>query len=406
MSENIVYELLENPATAVKVLDSVKEDTFWLKEWMSDNTVINGDVADYYSSNPAAGNDYKGPKKGKGQTDNEDTVYKCSVPKLFNKLFKTTITPDMLRIATGSPEKAEMIAALQANNLKKQLGLEISEACVKFVCKKENFADESYIEMEEADFKDAGKFLKKIFEVAELAKHATDRFNKGRKKKDGSYVNTVYASGSLKNQVIILNTNYKTNVRFESAKTYNYSLINLKEEFKSVYDAILPDKVGALVLSEESIGLNWQIQPKLIVRDHPDDPLSKQVSLPGFVVGGPISFANMMIIVKRDAKVSSTTGTKDLLKDYVSLTDNKSANMTKSQAKEWNNFGLTYEQVKDWLSVGFESGDAKFVNWMINVKAKSETKFSNYSDPAWCLNNLGTSPNKSVADLIKEAGNL
>nr|CAG8498128.1 11302_t:CDS:10 [Entrophospora candida] len=339
-NENIVYELLQNASTAEKVLDSIKVNNFWIKEYMTDNAVINGDNAEYYSSNPAAGVKYK-----------------------------TKITKDMLRIATGDPSKAEMIAALQANNLKKKLDMEIMDECVKVVCKKENFADDAYLEMEEEDFKDPGKFLKQIFIFGEAMKHPTDKYNKGFKKKGSSdYERTIYASGSLKNQVIILNTEKKTDLRIEGSKTYNYSLVDLEGEFKEVYDAILPDA-------------------------HENDPLTSKVSLPGFVVGGPVSFANMAAIVCKKGKTSSK---KNLLIDFVSISDKKKT-MTKSQAED-------FAQVKDWISVGLECGDAKFANWMVKVKSKSETKFKEYLDPTWCLNNLGKSNHKNLEELKTEAG--
>jgi len=103
--------------------------------------------------------------------------------------------------------------------------------------------------------------------------------------------------------------------------------------------------------------------------------------------------------------ISSSSPKKNILKDYEEISD-KSKKMTEAQAKEWNNFSFSYEQVKDWIAAGLECGDAKFANWMVNTKAKSDTKFKDYADPAWCLNNLGTSPHKSVADLKTEAGSL
>ncbi|MEG7978964.1 MAG: hypothetical protein NY202_03515 [Mollicutes bacterium UO1] len=162
----------------------------------------------------------------------------------------------MLRVATGSPEKAEMIASLQANNLKKKLDITIMEKCVEVVCRRDNFSTEAFVEMTEDDFDDAGEFLKKLFYTAEMMKHPTDKFNKGYKKKTGGYEKTVYASGKLKNIIIILDTDKKTDLRMEGSKTYNYSLVDLEREFKNVYDTILPEGVGALIMGEESFALN------------------------------------------------------------------------------------------------------------------------------------------------------
>jgi len=49
----------------------------------------------------------------------------------------------------------------------------------------------------------------------------------------------------------------------------------------------------------------------LIIQDHENDPLTKKVSLPGFVVGGPISFANMAIIVEKDKNTTLDTDETD-----------------------------------------------------------------------------------------------
>src|SRR5215216_6377484 len=125
---------------------------------MTENAVINGDTAEYFSSNPAAGARYKSPRKGGGMKWDNDKVYKCAVPVIIDEVFQTKITKDMLRVATGSPEKAEMIAALQANNLRKKLNMTIMDKCVDIVCQKNNFSTDAYIEMEEKDFQDAGKF--------------------------------------------------------------------------------------------------------------------------------------------------------------------------------------------------------------------------------------------------------
>src|SRR6185295_5345472 len=121
---------------------------------MTENAVINGDTAEYFSSNPAAGSRYKGPRRNGGMKWDNDKVYKCSVPVIIDEIFQTKITKDMLRVATGSPEKAEMIASLQANNLRKKLDITIMEKCVDVVCKEENFSNDAYIKMDEADFKD------------------------------------------------------------------------------------------------------------------------------------------------------------------------------------------------------------------------------------------------------------
>jgi len=60
--------------------------------------------------------------------------------------------------------------------------------------------------------------------------------------------------------------------------------------------------------------------------------LTKKVSLPGFVVGGPISFANMAIIVKKST--TSSKPKKDILVNYAELSDGNSDKMTDTQAKE------------------------------------------------------------------------
>src|SRR6185312_6487012 len=110
--------------------------------------------------------------------------------------------------------------------------------------------------MTERDFNNPGKFLKKLFSTAEMMKHPTDKYNKGYKKKTGGYEKTIYASGKLKNMIVILDTDKKTDLRIEGSKTYNYSLVDLENEFKNVYDTILPEGVGALIMGEESFALN------------------------------------------------------------------------------------------------------------------------------------------------------
>jgi len=178
--------------------------------------------------------------------------------------------------------------------------------------------------MTEKDFKNPGKFLKKLFSIAEMMKHPTDKYNKGfkKKKKDGGgYEKAIYASGKLKNMIVILDTDKKTDLRIEGSKTYNYSLVDLETEFKAVYDAILPEGVGALIMGEESFALNWQIEPKLIIQDHENDPLTKKVSLPGFVVGGPISFANMAIIVNGGKEYVPSPETNDEKEEELSEVD-------------------------------------------------------------------------------------
>jgi len=308
---------------------------------MTENAVINGDTAEYFSSNPAAGTKYKSPRKVGGMKWDNDKVYKCAVPVMIDEIFQTKITKDMLRVATGSPEKAEMIASLQANNLKKKLDITIMEKCVESVCKRDNFSNDAYVEMNEREFNNAGKFLKKLFSTAEMMKHPTDKFNRGYKKKNGNYEKTIYASGKLKNIIVILDTDKKTDLRMEGSRTYNYSLVDLEREFKSVYDTILPEGVGALIMGEESFALNWQIEPKLIIQDHENDPLTKKVSLPGFVVGGPISFANMAIIVNGG-------------KEYVPNTE-------KSEGEEFA------DENEDEEEIGL-------VNWLNNLKGI----FNNY----------------------------
>ena len=110
---------------------------------MTENAVINGDSAEYFSSNPAAGSRYKSPRKNGGMQWDNDKVYKCTVPVIIDEIFQTKITKDMLRVATGSPEKAEMIASLQANNLRKKLDMTIMDKCVEIVCKRENFSNDA-----------------------------------------------------------------------------------------------------------------------------------------------------------------------------------------------------------------------------------------------------------------------
>ncbi|CAI2193963.1 9814_t:CDS:2 [Funneliformis geosporum] len=310
---------------------------------MTDAAIINGDTAEYFSSNPAGGAKYKSPRKTGGMKWDNDKVYKCVVPVIVDEVFQTKITKDMLRIATGSSEKAEMIAALQANNLRKKLNMTIMSKCVEVICQKDNFSAESYIEMEEKDFNNAGKFLKVLFSAAEMMKHPTDKFNKGFKKKNGDYEKTIYSSGKLKNMIIVLDTEKKTDLRMEGSKTYNYTLVDLQREFKSVHDTILPEGVGALIM------------------DHENDPLTKKVSLPGFVVGGPISFANMAIIVNKGKVATSTKPKKDILVDFAELEDD-SDKMTKKQSEEWNNKGFTFEQAKEWLGAGLLVSDAKLAD--------------------------------------------
>ncbi|CAG8548608.1 1180_t:CDS:2 [Paraglomus brasilianum] len=246
---------------------------------MTENAVINGDTAEYFSSNPAAGTKYKSPRKVGGMKWDNDKVYKCAVPVMIDEIFQTKITKDMLRVATGSPEKAEMIASLQANNLKKKLDITIMEKCVESVCKRDNFSNDAYVEMNEREFNNAGKFLKKLFSTAEMMKHPTDKFNRGYKKKNGNYEKTIYASGKLKNIIVILDTDKKTDLRMEGSRTYNYSLVDLEREFKNVYDTILPKGVGALIM-----------------------------------VGGPISFANMAIIVNK-GKEDISDGLEDVVNE-------------------------------------------------------------------------------------------
>jgi hypothetical protein len=163
----------------------------------------------------------------------------------------------MLRIATGSAEKGEMIAALQANNLKKKLDLDIMDKCLEATCKKTNFVTDAYLEMNKVDFDDPEKFLGAIFTLTEKMKHPTNKYNKGYKEKVGTnFIPVLASSGSLKNMIIILDTDKKTNLRLSGSKTTNYSLVNLESEFKSVYDAVLPNNLGALILSEDSFALN------------------------------------------------------------------------------------------------------------------------------------------------------
>ncbi|KLL04621.1 MAG: hypothetical protein MRERV_16c029 [Mycoplasmataceae bacterium RV_VA103A] len=301
MSENTIYELLTDAVVPGQVIESLKDTNFWVKNYLTDNAVIDGSSAEYYSSNPAPGVKYTKPKKKKMEWD-EDKVYKCSLPVMIDEIFQCKITKDMLRIATGSEDKAEMIAALQANNLRKQLDLRVNEECVKKLCDKDEYSTAACVEVSST-----AEFLEAIFNLAEQMKHPSDKYNRGYKKKDGNFEATIYASGPLKFMTIVLDTGWKTKLRMEGSKTLNYSLVDLEEEFKAVHDVPLPNNAAAIILGEESFAMNWQIAPKIKVQDDPEDPLAKKVSLPGFIVGGPITFANKGLITFKKASTSSSS---------------------------------------------------------------------------------------------------
>ena len=74
--------------------------------------------------------------------------------------------------------------------------------------------------------------------------------------------------------------------------------------------------------------------------------------------------------------------------------------MTEDQAKEWNKFGFSYEQVKDWFDTGLKSSDAEFANWLVKTKSKVD---KNYADPEWLLNNSNSDGIKSIDDLRTES---
>jgi hypothetical protein len=116
-----------------------------VNEFLNDGVIINGTVATYYSSNPAIGSDYKNQvKKGAKKIEFEDDkMYSCSVPVLINRLYRANINEEMLTIATGDPEKARALGALQSSNLRKQYDAEIMEKCTAIAVDKNNYADAS-----------------------------------------------------------------------------------------------------------------------------------------------------------------------------------------------------------------------------------------------------------------------
>ena len=99
---------------------------------------------------------------------------------------------------------------------------------------------------------------------------------------------------------------------------------------------------------------------------------------------------------------TTTPPVKNILTDYADLKDTKNNTMTEDQAKEWNNFGLDYKTAQDWIDANFLVSDAKLVDWMINTKSKSDTKFQDYNNPEWCLNHLGGTGHKNIDGLRKE----
>ena len=118
-----------------------------------------------------------------------------------------------------------------------------------------------------------------------------------------------------------------------------------------------------------------------------------------------VDFRPAFLIKCNDVDVSSILNTllpKNILTDYAELSD-KNGSMTKKQAEEWSDFGFDFNKTKEWIDVGILVSEAKFANWMAKTKATSETKYNNYADPEWCLNNLGSGDHKSIEDLRMEA---
>lgn len=299
--QNLFYELLTNNETRDKIIDSLKVNNFFLAEFLTDDAVINGDTAIYYSSNPAT----DAPDYAKsGMTWPEDMVFSHSLKVMINKIYQCRVNQDMLRIAVGSSEGAEAIAGMQANGLKKRFDLHIIEKCQDLLVKRENYSDEGWVEMPSNSFDKPDEFLKVLFKTAENMKHPTLSYNKGYK--EGSdWKPVTAASGSLKDIVVILNTSKKTQLRVEGSDKSNYSLVDLEREFKAVYDLPLPEEVGGFLLDKEAMALVFQIRSNLIVQDCHDDPLAKKVSLPGFLIGGMVPFVNKVAIVKANATNTS-----------------------------------------------------------------------------------------------------
>lgn len=50
---------------------------------------------------------------------------------------------------------------------------------------------------------------------------------------------------------------------------------------------------------------------------------------------------------------------------------------------KWTDCGFSYSQVKEWLDIGFKPNSAAFINWLVNIKGKTN---KDYTKPEWVLN--------------------
>jgi hypothetical protein len=106
------------------------------------------------------------------------------------------------------------------------------------------------------------------------------------------------------------------------------------------------------------------------------------------------------IVHDNSVKTAPTATTLPPKKDLLTKYKDIDSSMTEDQAKEWNKFGFSYEQVKDWFDTGLKSSDAEFANWLVKTKSKVD---KNYADPEWLLNNSNSDGIKSIDDLRTES---
>ncbi len=256
MAKNIVFKELTNKAVQDSILDILKYRNPFLRHFEKEVNIWNtlpgvwGDKATFLGSQPNEGVDYRYDIK-QDEFKPSETLSQ-DIDLKIKKIYYDVTSEDIGKLAMDNPKKLAELIALKVKYISRKADFDLSRAVVDEICKLDHYSKNSLIKHPKAIYDSLEGLFAEILEAGTNLTYPKTKFNKQGK---------LAAALSPKDLVLIVSPDlYNKIVEKIYTKTYNLSLVDLKQMFKYVIVQPLEAPFKMLLLDSDNIAIRYAIK--------------------------------------------------------------------------------------------------------------------------------------------------